>query len=341
MLINIVAASLIEAVWCWYGNRLNNFLFPAKKTVIIYDYLQEEQLIQQINSMSWKFKIVGMVNLEDGIETVLKNIEDAEAVFISGVSSSNRNAILKYCIEHGIQTYLRPKIGDLIVSSSKRIQLNGIPVLYCSRNQTSLWYTAFKRGMDIVISTLGLILASPFMLITALLIKLYDGGPVIYKQCRLTKDGKEFYIMKFRSMKVDAEKDGVARLASQNDDRITPIGKFIRAVRFDELPQIINILKGDMSIVGPRPERPEIAEQYAQEMPEFNLRLQVKAGLTGYAQVYGKYNSKPYDKLQMDLIYIANQSIVQDIKLMFATIKILFMSESTEGIQEGQVTAHK
>ena len=140
-------------------------------------------------------------------------------------------------------------------------------------------------------------------------------------------------------MRVDAEKDGVARLASENDDRITPIGKFIRAVRLDELPQLINILCGDMSIVGPRPERPEIAEQYEKEMPAFSLRLQVKAGLTGFAQVYGKYNSTPYDKLQMDLMYVNKMSITEDLRLMFATLRILFIPESTEGIADGQTTA--
>ena len=137
-------------------------------------------------------------------------------------------------------------------------------------------------------------------------------------------------------MRVDAEKDGVARLACDHDDRITPVGKVIRAIRFDELPQLINILKGDMSIVGPRPERPEIAAQYEKEMPAFSLRLQVKAGLTGTAQVYGRYNTEPRDKLKM---YINRMSLREDLKLIFATVKILFMKDSTAGVQDGQVTA--
>lgn len=187
---------------------------------------------------------------------------------------------------------------------------------------------------------IAIIILSPIMIVVALLIKATDKGPVLYKQCRLTKNGKQFMVLKFRSMRVDAEKDGVARLSSgDKDDRITPIGKLIRKVRFDELPQLFNILFGDMSIVGPRPERPEIAAQYEKELPEFNLRLQAKAGLTGYAQVYGKYNTTPYDKLQMDLMYIASPSIIEDIKIMFATVKILFMPESTEGIAEGATTA--
>ena len=162
---------------------------------------------------------------------------------------------------------------------------------------------------------------------------------MLYKQVRLTKDGKHFKILKFRSMRVDAEKDGVARLASENDNRITPVGKVIRACRVDELPQLFNILKGDMTIVGPRPERPEIAEQYNDILPAFLLRLQCKAGLTGLAQVYGKYNSDPYDKLRMDLMYINEMSLLGDLKLMFATVKVLFMKDSTSGIAEGQTTA--
>ena len=176
--------------------------------------------------------------------------------------------------------------------------------------------------------------------IVAIAIKATDGGPVFYKQCRLTKDGKRFNVLKFRSMRVDAEKDGVARLSTgENDDRITPVGRFIRKCRLDELPQLLNILAGQMSLVGPRPERPEIAAQYEEELPEFALRLQAKAGLTGYAQVYGKYNTTPYDKLQLDLMYIANPSIIEDFKIMFATVKILFEAESTEGVNEGNVTA--
>ena len=156
----------------------------------------------------------------------------------------------------------------------------------------------------------------------------------------LILDGKQFEILKFRSMRVDAEKDGVARLSTgDKDDRITRVGHIIRACRLDELPQLLNILKGDLSVVGPRPERPEIAAQYCEEMPEFALRLQAKAGLTGYAQVYGKYNTAPYDKLQMDLMYIAHPSLIEDLKIMLATVKILFMAESTEGVAEGATTA--
>lgn len=198
-----------------------------------------------------------------------------------------------------------------------------------------------KRAIDIICSLILIVLSSPFMLITAILVKCYDGGPVLYKQVRCTRNMQEFKILKFRSMRTDAEKDGVARLASKNDNRITPIGKFIRKVRIDELPQLFNILKGEMSFIGPRPERPEIIKQYQEEMPEFTFRTKVKAGLAGYAQVYGKYNTTPYDKLKLDLFYIENYSIWLDLKLMLLTLKILFQPDSTEGVEENQITAMK
>ena len=161
----------------------------------------------------------------------------------------------------------------------------------------------------------------------------------MYRQVRCTLNRREFHILKFRSMRTDAEKDGVARLAKKNDDRITPVGRFIRKCRIDELPQLFNILKGDMSFIGPRPERPEIISQYLEVMPEFVFRMKVKAGLAGFAQVYGKYNTSPYDKLKLDLTYIENYSTWLDLKLMMLTLKVLFWPDSTEGVEAEQITA--
>ena len=208
------------------------------------------------------------------------------------------------------------------------------------RYKPSVEYLIVKRVMDILLSVIGIVLTSPIMLGTAIAIKFTDGGPIFYKQTRLTKDAKVFSILKFRSMRVDAEKDGIARLSTgDKDNRVTKVGRIIRKCRIDELPQLFNILQGTLTLCGPRPERPEIAEQYCKENPDFALRLQVKAGLTGYAQVYGKYNTSPKDKLMMDLLYIAHPSIIKDIKLILATVKILFIPESTEGVSEGQITA--
>ena len=193
-----------------------------------------------------------------------------------------------------------------------------------------------KRTMDIVASGLALILLSPIFLVTAIAVK-SDGGPAFYRQKRLTKGGKVFEILKFRSMRIDAEKYSGAVLSSgENDPRITKVGRIIRAYRLDELPQLINILKGDMSLVGPRPERPEIQAKIEKEVPEFSLRLQAKAGLTGYAQVYGKYNTSFYDKLLMDLMYISRPSILEDLTIILATLRILTSKESTEGVGESE-----
>lgn len=235
--------------------------------------------------------------------------------------------------------YLLPKITDVILMGAEELHIFDSPIMLTREYSLSMEQRFFKRTIDIAGALILLTITSPIMLITAIIIKLYDGGPVLYKQVRCTINRKEFRIMKFRSMRTDAEKDGVARLAQKNDNRITPIGKFIRKCRVDELPQLFNILKGDMSFIGPRPERPEIIAQYMEVMPEFVYRMKVKAGLAGFAQVYGKYNTSPYDKLKLDLTYIENYSLWMDIKLMLLTLKILFWPDSTEGVEAEQITA--
>lgn len=335
---------LASALWSGPAVRLTNRLLPPKRTVLIYAYseaMENGQMI--INNMPWRFALVGQLAVDGDPARTLAELKamNAEAVMICGVSSSVRNDIVKFCIAEKMEAYVRPNIGDYLINGAKTMQMCSLPVMLCQRCSPSVWYLVVKRGMDIALSLAALVILSPLMLVTAAAIKLYDGGPVFYKQLRLTKDRKEFYVYKFRSMRVDAEKDGVARLASQGDDRITPVGKVIRSLRIDELPQLLCILMGTMTIVGPRPERPEIAEQYEKEMPEFALRLQAKAGLTGYAQVYGKYNTSPYNKLQMDLQYIGSMGLVTDLKIIFATIKVLFVPESTEGVAQGQTTARK
>lgn len=289
--------------------------------------------------MDIHFEVIRTLTSEECLRNLDETLQDAESIFLCGIHSHERNIIVKYCVAHGIDSFVLPRVGDVIMSSADKIHLFHLPILRVRRYSPSPEYLFGKRLIDIILSLAALIVFAIPMLIIGLLIK-RDGGTAFYKQNRLTKDGKVFPVYKFRSMRMDAEKDGVARLSNgENDPRITPIGRFIRAVRLDELPQLLNILKGDMSIVGPRPERPEISAQYEKEFPEWNLRLQAKCGLTGYAQVYGQYNTTPYDKLLMDLMYISEPSLFEDFKIMFATAKILFMKESTEGISEGQTTA--
>ena len=331
---------LTESVlWTYLSQKIYFRIFKPMKMAVVYDRNYKNQELISEHGLERKYEVCFSIPVEKCLENleILKNIE---VVFMSGVHSHDRNIILKYCVMNGKEVLVIPRIGDVIMSGAYPMHVFHQPILKTGRYLGKPEYVITKRLFDIVVSIIMLIVLSPLMLVVAVAIKLTDQGPVFYKQVRLTKDEKNFEILKFRSMRVDAEKDGVARLSTgENDDRITPVGHFMRRFRIDELPQFINILKGDLSICGPRPERPEIAEEYCKEIPEFALRLQVKAGLTGYAQVYGKYNSTPYDKLQMDLMYIAHSSLFEDLKIMLMTIKILFVAESTEGIAEGSANA--
>ena len=301
-----------------------------------------DDITHKFNMRKDKYDIVKSMNISEGIEKIYEEcLGNYDGVIIWDVPSQYRNGLVKYCYGRNIRIYVMPKITDVLLKGSTQLHLFDTPVLLLREYAIKVEQRAIKRVIDIVLSLLLIILSSPVMLITAIAIKLYDGGPVLYKQVRCTQNRREFKIMKFRSMRVDAEKDGVARLASKNDSRITPIGKFIRKCRIDELPQLFNILVGDMAFIGPRPERPEIIAQYLEKMPEFAFRMKVKAGLAGYAQVYGKYNTTPYDKLKLDLTYIENYSVWLDIKLMLLTVKILFTPDSTEGVDDNQITAQK
>ena len=335
----IVSQILLSSLWAIIAHRWFFRVFPPQKTLIIFHEKENITALIKEYGIDKRFNVVNSVEDDKCIAdlSVLNNIQTA---FITNVQSHERNIILKYCIEKSICVYTLPRVGDLLMRSARDIHMFHLPVLMISRYCPTPEFHFIKRFFDIIISFTVLVILSPILLLTALAIKITDNGPVFYKQKRLTLNGKVFNVLKFRSMRVDAEKDGVARLSTgTKDNRITPIGRFIRKVRLDELPQLFNILGGSMSIVGPRPERPEIAKQYEKELPEFALRLQAKAGLTGYAQIYGKYNTTPYDKLEMDLLYISNPSLLQDLKIIFATIKIIFLPESTEGVAEGQTTA--
>ena len=335
----LVGQVLVSSCWTFCVHKWYFKTFEPVPTIIVYE---NKKSLKELNGsivLLKRFNIIDTIKADDCLDD-LSFLNNIGAIFLCGNKSSKRNIILKECIKRDIDVFICPGISDIILSGAYPIHAFPFPVLKTYRYMPQPEYVFFKRLFDIILSAFLLILTLPISLIVAIAIKAYDGGPCFYKQTRLTKDGKEFGILKFRSMIVDAEKDGVARLSSgDNDSRITPIGKIIRACRMDELPQLLNILKGDMTFVGPRAERPELTEKYSEKIPEFKLRLQAKAGLTGYAQVYGKYNTEPYEKLQMDLMYIAHPSIIEDFKIILATIKILFMKDSTEGIQEGATDA--
>ena len=330
------------ALWTVVAAYIYKHIFAPRRLIVVHGERPVDDILKKFSSRKDKYTIEKCINISEGVgEVCARIVEGYDAVVIWDIDVETRNEIMKFCYRQNIRVYIMPHISDVILKGSDMLNLFDTPIFLTREYVLTMDERFFKRMIDLVCAIILAVVTSPIMLVTAIIIKLYDGGPILYKQVRVTRDDKEFKIMKFRSMRVDAEKDGVARLASKNDSRITPIGKFIRKVRIDELPQLFNIIKGDMSFIGPRPERPEIIKQYLEEMPEFAFRTKVKAGLAGYAQVYGKYNTTPYDKLKLDLTYIENYSLWLDIKLMLLTLKILFSPESTEGVDEKQVTALK
>lgn len=343
-MIQMVLVQIVFAgIWTILCDRVYRLFFPPRKLLLLYGDHPIEDILNKFSSRKDKYRVIKCMHIGEGMDAIQEEMlnKDYDGIVIWDIPTAVRNNLLKFCYSRDLRIYMMPKISDVIIKGSDQLHLFDTPILLTREYSLKVEQRFTKRLIDIVCSILLTVIASPFMLITAIAIKLYDGGPILYKQTRCTIHGKEFSILKFRSMKVDAEKDGVARLAAKNDNRITPIGKFIRAVRIDELPQLFNILKGDMSFIGPRPERPEIIKQYMEYMPEFEFRMKVKAGLAGYAQVYGKYNTTPYDKLKLDLSYIQNYTVWLDIKIMLLTLKIIFRPESTEGIDNSQITALK
>ena len=332
---------ILIIIWIWGSRYIYSKLYRARKLLVIYgDRDPGDDLIHKMNSRKDKYDISGKVHSSVGEREIHKLMRNYDGVIIWDLPSMERNSYLMYCFAHSIRCYVSPKISDIILMGSDRIHLFDTPLLMSRNMGLSIDQRAAKRVMDMVISGIGIVITSPIMLIIALAVKLYDRGPVFYFQERLTVGGRSFMICKFRSMCVDSEKNG-ARLASKHDSRITPVGKVLRNLHLDELPQLFNVFKGDMSLVGPRPERKTIMREYEKELPEFYYRLKVKAGLTGYAQVYGKYNTTPYDKLKLDLFYIENYSFLLDIKLIFMTVKIFFQKEVSEGVDDKQVNALK
>ena len=339
MLLLFALQIIFAVVWAYISNRIYFKANPRCDMLVVYKNQAAKVLLTKMKAYPEKYHVAETVSIQTDIQDIKEKIKTYKTVLLCDLPTATRNTLLKYCVQKKIRIYLTPEVSDILISGASRIHLIDTPLLLCDNATQAVVHRFAKRLIDLMVSTLMIIVFSPFMLLTIIAIKASDHGKILYKQERLTQNGKTFNVYKFRSMVEDAEKDGVARLSSKNDDRVTPVGKFIRATRLDELPQLFNIFKGDMTLVGPRPERPEIAEKYCKTMPEFNLRLQVKAGLTGYAQIFGKYNTTPKDKLKLDLMYIADNSLFLDFKILFLTFKTMFMKESTEGIEEGAGSA--
>lgn len=335
-----VVDGIIVCIWVFLFQWIYGVLFPPRRLLVVYGVRPVFSIMEKIGARDDKYVIGGSISIDEGIDKIMAKAKEFEGIVVGDVPSHDRNLILKKCYDSSIRVYMIPKISDILVRSSTNLNLFDTPILLSKNEGLQIDQMVVKRFIDIVVSLIGIMLTSPLFVMFGAAIHLADRGPIFYTQTRLTIDGKLFKIYKFRTMRVDAEKDGVARLAGEADDRITDVGKILRATRLDELPQLFNIIKGEMSLVGPRPERPEIAAEYMEDLPEFAMRLKMKAGLTGYAQVHGKYNTTPYDKLKLDLHYIRNYSLWMDLILIVLTPKVLFMKESTEGVGEGEINAN-
>ena len=324
---------IVVAVALIYGyTELYYKLYAPHDMLLVYGNKRGVELKIKMDARRDKYNISKLISVDEGFEAVCREVRKHDAVILTDIPAQTRNDILKYCYRYRIRTYVAPKLTDIMLRGAKNNTLFDTPLFMVKGNGLTPMQRIIKRAMDLVLCGIAMIPAAPIMLVVAAAIKLEDGGPVLYKQKRLTRGGREFEILKFRSMIVDAEKYAGAVLASEDDPRITKVGKVIRAARLDELPQLINILRGDMSIVGPRPERKCLADEISKEVPEFCYRLKVRGGLTGYAQIYGKYNTDAYDKLRLDMMYIENYSPLLDIKLIILTLRIIFSKDSTEGI---------
>lgn len=321
-------------IYTSFNDNIYHRLYPSRESVIIYSGHNswDAQVAQKFVSSRQHYTVKAICSEDEGFEAIRSQIDKYHTCIIGALSTDLRARIIDYCYQVRKQIFIIPSIEDIIINNSQTVQI-GDSLVYRVKNQKlSLEQLMLKRAFDIVFSAIFLIITSPIILISALAIKLYDRGPVFFKQRRLTRNAEPFDILKFRTMIVDAEKDG-AQYTIENDTRITPVGNFLRRTRIDEIPQFINVLKGEMSVVGPRAERIENYEAYCAQMPEFIYRTKVKAGITGYSQVYGKYNTSFEDKARMDIHYIEKFSLLNDIKLILATAKVVFIGEATEGFE--------
>ena len=334
ILLMTLADIVFIVIWTLVFKVIYQNIFPPWRMLFVEGNRRDYHLMDKINSREDKYEICETISYKAGMKILVKKIEEYDAVILGDMPSHERNQLLKYCYAVGVRSYSVPKISDVLLRSSDELNLFDTPLLLSRNMGLTVEQHWLKRAEDIIISGIMLVLFSPVFVIASIAIKCTDGGPVFYKQERLTMNGEKFMIYKFRTMVVDAEKMSGPVLATEKDPRVLPIGRLLRATRLDELPQVLNILKGEMSVVGPRPERPELAEEIEKKIPEFSFRLKVKAGLTGYAQVYGKYNTTSYDKLKLDLMYIRKYSLLLDLKLILMTPKIMLLKESTEGVKE-------
>ena len=336
LLLCIVIQVIIIIIFVRLGNQLYFHFHPPKSCLIILGSpTQEEDIRRKIGryKLQWRVDDAVLYNVPD----LEKRIDRADVIFLGQVPEGAKFALLKMCYDDRKDVMCKAQLQEIMLCNARPAIVDDAAFLEMEYNKSSLFQRFAKRLGDVVISLLALVLMSPFMAIIALLIKLEDGGPVIFRQSRVTANGQTFTIRKFRTMKPESSSHDLQTSITVNDPRITRIGRFLRRYRMDELPQFYNILIGDMSLVGPRPEMMANVTRYKMELPAFVYREKMKAGLTGYAQIEGRYNTSAEDKLMLDMMYIESFSVWLDIKLLLRTFTVLAKTDSTQGFHSAPV----
>lgn len=333
--INFVVSTLVLSLWRMIVLEIYFRNTGTSRVMVVGPITECKNAVHNFKiSENRQYKVVSVV-FNDYFEHIKNNINDIDVFYLLDFNSlEEEKEILSYLTINNKRVFLGTDFGNILRTNNRVMNIDDESIIAISKFEISPENGSIKRMVDIIVSIIMLILTSPIMIITTLLIKLTSKGPVFYKQIRVTKDQKEFNILKFRSMRIDAEDLSGPVLAQAEDPRVTTLGRYIRSLRIDELPQLINVLKGDMSIVGPRPERPFFVNQFQKENPYYYLRHTVRAGITGYAQVHGKYSTDFNSKLKFDLLYIKKYTLMMDIQILFQTVKILFDKVSSQGLEE-------
>ncbi|WP_370849647.1 sugar transferase [Megasphaera sp.] len=333
----VVASTALQfvllGIWKRFVQQWEQSLHPVRQVMIMGNENECRHVYYRMSAQP-QLKLQLQHVIMDPERDWRKELESSDidiVIICSDIPITVKSDIVNYCTDKEIQPYIIPSSYEIFCNGAMLQKIDDVPVFRPKSLRLSVEQRAVKRTVDIIVSAVAAVCALPFAIPVAIAIKLEDHGPVLYSQVRVGRFGKEYKVYKFRSMRTDAEKYSGPQLATDNDPRITKVGKFIRATRLDELPQILNVLNGDMSLVGPRPERPYFVEQFKKENPEYAYRHNVKPGITGLAQVFAKYNTTPYDKLVYDLMYIENYDILEDFIIMIQTIKILVTKSATEG----------
>ena len=327
--IALQVAFIISLVY--FGNYVYFYINKPEKCCIVTSSEESLNIIaERVSKYKKQYQIVDMIPYTS--PSVFEVINRNDTVFLYDIPQKDKIILNEYCYAYHKNIYYNFEMSDIVALGSRTVFFDDKPIVSAHVRNLTIEQRVIKRTMDIVLSLLALILFSPFALLIAIAIKAEDKGHVFYRQARATKGGKVFLVYKFRTMK----EDGSINVSVKKDDkRITKVGKFLRKYRLDEVPQFINILKGDMSLVGPRPEMVENVDKYTEELPEFTYRLRVKSGLTGFAQIAGKYNTSPKDKLVLDLMYIEKYSLWLDVKLLLQTVTVVLKADdSTEAFRK-------